>query len=78
MIDKYKDELLRSFLDSYCRIYLIDLEKDTIVKILEAEQETWEDPVKQKKYSEFNRIYSYSMLELHPELKQGLFIRGFL
>ncbi len=64
MIDKYKDELLRSFLDSYCRIYLIDLEKDTIVKILEAEQETWEDPVKQKKYSEFNRIYSYSMLEL--------------
>lgn len=63
MIDKYKDELLRSFLDSYCRIYLIDLEKDTIVKILEAEQETWEDPVKQKKYSEFNRIYSYSMLE---------------
>ncbi len=63
MIDKYKDELLCSFLDSYCRIYLIDLEKDTIVKILEAEQETWEDPVKQKKYSEFNRIYSYSMLE---------------
>lgn len=63
MIDKYKDELLQSFLDNYCRIYLIDLEKDTIVKILEAEGENREDPVKQKKYSEFNRIYSYSMLE---------------
>ena len=63
VIDKYKDELLQSFLDNYCRIYLIDLEKDTIVKILEAEGENREDPVKQKKYSEFNRIYSYSMLE---------------
>ena len=32
MIDKYKDELLQSFLDNYCRIYLIDLEEDSIVK----------------------------------------------
>ena len=37
MIDKYKDELLQSFLDNYCRIYLIDLEQDSIVTILEAE-----------------------------------------
>ena len=35
MIDKYKDELLQSFLDNYCRIYLIDLEEDSIVKISE-------------------------------------------
>ena len=63
MIDRYKDELLQSFLDNYCRVYLIDLENDTIIKILETEGEPGEDPVHQKHYSEFNRVYSYTRLE---------------
>ena len=63
MTDKFKDELLHSFLDNYSRIYLIDLEKDSIEKILETEGVPGDDPVKQEKYSEFNRIYSYTMLE---------------
>ena len=68
MIDKYKDELLQSFLDNYSRVYLIDLEKDTIVKIQESEDAPELDPVRQKHYSEFNRVYSYTMLE--PEYSQ--------
>ena len=67
MIDKYKDELLQSFLDNYSRIYLIDLEKDSIVKILETEGVPGEDPVHQKRYSDFNRVYSHTMLE--PEYR---------
>ena len=63
MIDKYQDELLKSFLDNYCRIYLIDLEKDSIVKIMETEGVPGDDPVHQKRYSDFNRVYSYTMLE---------------
>ena len=63
MIDKYQDELLQSFLDNYCRIYLIDLEKDSIVKIMETEGVPGDDPVHQKRYSDFNRVYSYTMLE---------------
>ena len=63
MIDKYKDELLQSFMDNYSRIYLIDLEKDTIVKILETDGVPDEDPVHQRSYSEFNRVYSYTKLE---------------
>ena len=63
MIDKYKDELLQSFLDNYCRVYLIDLEKDSIVKIMETEGVPGDDPVHQKRYSDFNRVYSYTMLE---------------
>ena len=62
MIDKYKDELLQSFLDNYCRVYLIDLENDTIIKILETEGVPGEDPVREKHYSEFNRVYSYTKL----------------
>lgn len=63
MIDSYKDMLLKSFLDNYSRIYLIDLENDTIVKILEEEDPTEEDPVFTDCYSEFNRVYSYSELD---------------
>ena len=63
MIDKYRDELLKSFLDNYSRVYLIDLEKDTIVKIQESEGAPEIDPVRQSRYSEFNRVYSYTMLE---------------
>ena len=47
MIDKYRDELLKSFLDNYSRVYLIDLEKDTIVKIQESEGAPEFDPVLQ-------------------------------
>lgn len=68
MIDKYRDELLKSFLDNYSRVYLIDLEKDTIVKIQESEGAPEFDPVRQNRYSEFNRVYSYTMLE--PEYSQ--------
>ena len=68
MIDKYRDELLQSFLDNYSRIYLIDLEKDTIVKIQESEDAPEFDPVRQNRYSEFNRVYSCTMLE--PEYSQ--------
>ena len=63
MIDKYQDELLKSFLDNYCRVYLIDLEKDSIIKIMETEGVPGDDPVHQKRYSDFNRVYSYTMLE---------------
>ena len=62
MVDKYREELLRSFLDNYSRIYLIDLEKDSIVKISETDGVPGEDPVRQQSYSEFNRVYSYTML----------------
>ena len=68
MIDKYRDELLKSFLDNYSRVYLIDLEKDTIVKIQESEGVPEFDPVRQNRYSDFNRVYSYTMLE--PEYSQ--------
>lgn len=68
MIDKYRDELLKSFLDNYSRVYLIDLEKDTIVKIQESEGAPEFDPVRQNRYSDFNRVYSYTMLE--PEYSQ--------
>ena len=68
MIDKYRDELLKSFLDNYSRVYLIDLEEDTIVKIQESEGAPEFDPVRQNRYSEFNRVYSYTMLE--PEYSQ--------
>ena len=63
MIDKYKDELLQSFLDNYCRIYLIDLEEDSIVKISETDDVPDEDPVHFGRYSEFNRVYSYTRLD---------------
>ena len=63
MIDKYKDELLQSFLDNYCRIYLIDLEEDSIVKISETDDAPDEDPVHFGRYSEFNRVYSYTRLD---------------
>ena len=36
MIERYKDEILQSFLENFSRIYLIDLEKDTIVKVHES------------------------------------------
>ena len=45
MILHYKDELLQSFLDNYSRIYLIDLEEDSIVKISETDDAPDEDPV---------------------------------
>ena len=56
MIEKYRDEILKSFLDNYSRVYLIDLEKDTIVKIQESEGAPEFDPVRQNRYSEFNRV----------------------
>jgi hypothetical protein len=37
MIEQYKEMLLQSFLQEYSRIYLIDLEQDTIEKIMEAD-----------------------------------------
>lgn len=63
MIDQYKEKLLQSFLDNYSRVYIIDLEKDTIVRILESEDAPEEDPVFSGRYSEFNRVYSYTRLE---------------
>ena len=63
MILHYKDELLQSFLDAYSRIYLIDLEKDTIEKILDAGDMDEPDPVYCDCYSEFNRVYSYTKLQ---------------
>ena len=51
MVDKYREELLRSFLDNYSRIYLIDLEKDSIVKISETDGVPGEDPVRQQSFS---------------------------
>ena len=62
MILRYKDELMQSFLDNYSRIYLIDLEKDSIEKILDAEDTDEPDPVQGDCYSEFNRVYSYTRL----------------
>ena len=62
MILHYKDELLQSFLDNYSRIYLIDLEKDTIEKILDAGDMDEPDPVFCDCYSQFNRVYSYTRL----------------
>ena len=62
MIEQYKELFLKSFLDNYIRVYIIDLEKDTIVKILETE-DAHEDPVYTDRYSEFNRVYSYSCLD---------------
>ena len=63
MIEKYRDEILKSFLDNYSRVYLIDLENDTIVKIHESDGAPEIDPVRRSRYSEFNRVYSYTMLE---------------
>ena len=48
MIEKYKDEILQSFLENYNRIYLVDLEEDTIVKVHESEGELPPDPVSPK------------------------------
>ena len=63
MIEKYKDEILQSFLGNYNRIYLVDLEEDTIVKVHEAEGELPPDPVCTGSYSEFNSLYSVEQLE---------------
>ena len=63
MIEKYKDEILQSFLENYNRIYLVDLEEDTIVKVHESEGELPPDPVDTGSYSEFNSHYSTEQLE---------------
>ena len=63
MIEKYKDEILQSFLENYNRIYLVDLEEDTIVKVHESEGKLPPDPVDTGSYSEFNSHYSTEQLE---------------
>ena len=45
MTSDYKNELLGSFLENYSRIYLIDLEKDTIETIMESEGAPEPNPV---------------------------------
>ena len=74
MIEKYRDEILQSFLENYYRIYLIDLEKDTIVKIHEAEDAPRPDPVTCTCYSEFSRRYSLENLE--PEYSEWRSVTG--
>ena len=68
MIEKYKDEILESFLENYNRIYLVDLDRDTIVKVHEAEGVLPPDPVDTGSYSEFNSVYSFEQLE--PEYSE--------
>ena len=58
MIEQYKEILLQSFLQEYSRIYLLDLEQDTIEKIMEADDVQDKDPVLTLSYSEFNNVYS--------------------
>ena len=74
MIEKYRDEILQSFLEKYYRMYLIDLEKDTIVKIYEAEDAPQPDPVTCTSYSEFNRRYSLENLD--PEYSEWRRVTG--
>lgn len=65
MTADYNNELLRSFLENYSRIYLIDLEKDTIENIMEAGGSSDPDPVFGRCYSDFHRTYSRT--KLNPE-----------
>lgn len=60
-----REKLLRSFVEDYMRIYLIDLERDRIEKIAEAQGELPPDEIRTDCYSEFN--HNYSMSRLDPE-----------
>ena len=68
MIERYKDEILQSFLENFSRIYLIDLEKDTIVKVHESAPVLTPDPVDTGCYSKFNSAYNSARVE--PEYAQ--------
>ena len=74
MTSDYKEILLQSFLNEYSRVYLIDLENDTIEKVMEAGDVSYMDPVFTRTYSEFNRIYSNTRLD--PEYSQWRMIQG--
>ena len=63
MTSDYKNELLGSFLENYSRIYLIDLEKDTIETIMESEGAPEPNPVFDSCYSRFNRSYSLAKVK---------------
>ena len=65
MTADYNNELLKAFLENYSRVYMIDLEKDRIEKIMEAEGVQEPDPVTGSCYSEFNRVYSRT--RINPE-----------
>ena len=74
MIEQYKEMLLQSFLQEYSRIYLIDLEQDTIEKIMEADDVQEKDPVLTLSYSEFNNVYSSTRLD--PGYAKWRFMQG--
>ena len=74
MIEQYKEMLLQSFLQEYSRIYLIDLEQDTIEKIMEADDVQDKDPVLTLSYSEFNNVYSSTRLD--PGYAKWRFMQG--
>ena len=74
MTSDYKEILLQSFLNEYSRVYLIDLENDTIEKVMEAGDVSYMDPVFTRTYSEFNHIYSNTRLD--PEYSQWRMIQG--
>ena len=74
MTGNYRELLLQSFLQEYSRIYLIDLEQDTIERIMEADDVQDKDPVFTSSYSEFNNVYSSTRLD--PEYAQWRFMQG--
>ena len=74
MIEQYKEMLLQSFLQEYSRIYLLDLEQDTIEKIMEADDVQDKDPVLTLSYSEFNNVYSSTRLD--PGYAKWRFMQG--
>ena len=74
MIEQYKEILLQSFLQEYSRIYLLDLEQDTIEKIMEADDVQDKDPVLTLSYSEFNNVYSSTRLD--PGYAKWRFMQG--
>lgn len=74
MTGNYKELLLQAFLQEYSRIYLIDLEQDTIERIMGADDVPDKDPVFTSSYSEFNNVYSSTRLD--PEYAQWRFMQG--
>ena len=69
MIEQYKEILLQSFLQEYSRIYLIDLEQDTIEKIMEADDVQEKDPVLTLSYS--SSTMSTAARDWIPDMRSG-------
>ncbi len=60
-----KESILSSFLSNYVKIYLVDLDADTITLVADANGTELENEVITGKYSEYVHLYIYS--RLNPE-----------